>query len=413
MIKRHIKKIFSLALCLALAASMLPGRAFAISQADIDALEAERDKISAQRQERQAVVEQLEAEHATVLERKLAMDERNAYTIQQMELNSEQIALYDEMISDKGAELDEALRLEQQQLERYRARVRAMEENGNYNVLALVLKTSDLGEFLTAMDDMGEIMQSDRELEEQYIAARENTEAVKAEYEAVKLELEGKQAELRAEQAELEKEIGEATELIRSLEEDMENRQAEYEAILAAEDEANALIDEMVAELERQRQEEQNQGGGGGGGGGGSAEGTGSFIWPTPSCTYITSRFGMRIHPVTGQQKTHTGLDIGAAYGADILAADGGTVTLAGTNGGYGNCVMIDHGNGYVTLYGHLSSISVSSGQSVSQGETIGYVGDTGIVTGPHLHFEVLSGGSRIDPEQFFTGLTFSPDAGV
>lgn len=413
MIKRHIKKIFSLALCLALAASMLPGRAFAISQADIDALEAERDKISAQRQERQAVVEQLEAEHATVLERKLAMDERNAYTIQQMELNSEQIALYDEMISDKGAELDEALRLEQQQLERYRARVRAMEENGNYNVLALVLKTSDLGEFLTAMDDMGEIMQSDRELEEQYIAARENTEAVKAEYEAVKLELEGKQEELRAEQAELEKEIGEATELIRSLEEDMENRQAEYEAILAAEDEANALIDEMVAELERQRQEEQNQGGGGGGGGGGSAEGTGSFIWPTPSCTYITSRFGMRIHPVTGQQKTHTGLDIGAAYGADILAADGGTVTLAGTNGGYGNCVMIDHGNGYVTLYGHLSSIAVSSGQSVSQGETIGYVGDTGIVTGPHLHFEVLSGGSRIDPEQFFTGLTFSPDAGV
>lgn len=413
MIKRHIKKIFSLMLCLALAASMLPGRAFAISQADIDALEAERDKISAQRQERQAVVEQLEAEHATVLERKLAMDERNAYTIQQMELNSEQIALYDEMISDKGAELDEALRLEQQQLERYRARVRAMEENGNYNVLALVLKTSDLGEFLTAMDDMGEIMQSDRELEEQYIAARENTEAVKAEYEAVKLELEGKQAELRAEQAELEKEIGEATELIRSLEEDMENRQAEYEAILAAEDEANALIDEMVAELERQRQEEQNQGGGGGGGGGGSAEGTGSFIWPTPSCTYITSRFGMRIHPVTGQQKTHTGLDIGAAYGADILAAAGGTVTLAGTNGGYGNCVMIDHGNGYVTLYGHLSSISVSSGQSVSQGETIGYVGDTGIVTGPHLHFEVLSGGSRIDPEQFFTGLTFSPDAGV
>ena len=413
MIKRNIKKFFSLALCLALGASMLPGRAFAISQADIDALEAERDKISAQRQERQAVVEQLEAEHATVLERKLAMDERNAYTIQQMELNSEQIALYDEMISDKGAELDEALRLEQQQLERYRARVRAMEENGNYNVLALVLKTSDLGEFLTAMDDMGEIMQSDRELEEQYIAARENTEAVKAEYEAVKLELEGKQAELRAEQAELEKEIGEATELIRSLEEDMENRQAEYEAILAAEDEANALIDEMVAELERQRQEEQNQGGGGGGGGGGSAEGTGSFIWPTPSCTYITSRFGMRIHPVTGQQKTHTGLDIGAAYGADILAADGGTVTLAGTNGGYGNCVMIDHGNGYVTLYGHLSSISVSSGQSVSQGETIGYVGDTGIVTGPHLHFEVLSGGSRIDPEQFFTGLTFSPDAGV
>lgn len=74
---------------------------------------------------------------------------------------------------------------------------------------------------------------------------------------------------------------------------------------------------------------------------------------------------------------------------------------------------MIDHGNGYKTLYGHMSSIAVSSGQSVSQGDTIGYVGSTGMSTGPHLHFEIWSGGSRIDPEQFFSGLTFSVDAGV
>ena len=99
---------------------------------------------------------------------------------------------------------------------------------------------------------------------------------------------------------------------------------------------------------------------------------------------------------------------------ADIDAAsDGGSVTLAGWNGGYGNCIMIDHGNGYVTLYGHLSSISVSVGQTVSQGTTIGAVGSTGNSTGPHLHFEVLKNGTRIDPEQFFSGLTISADAGV
>ena len=74
---------------------------------------------------------------------------------------------------------------------------------------------------------------------------------------------------------------------------------------------------------------------------------------------------------------------------------------------------MIDHGNGYVTLYGHMSSYAVSEGQSVSQGDTVGYVGSTGVSTGPHLHFEVRAGGERIDPEQFFSGLTFSPDAGV
>ena len=86
---------------------------------------------------------------------------------------------------------------------------------------------------------------------------------------------------------------------------------------------------------------------------------------------------------------------------------------MAGWNGGYGNCIMIDHGNGYVTLYGHLNYIGVSNGQTVSQGSVIGQVGSTGASTGPHLHFEVLKNGSRIDPEQFFSGLVFSQDAGV
>lgn len=410
-IKRS-KTLLSMVLAMSLLLSAAPVSSFAVTQDEIDALKSQRDEITAQRQEKQAVVDQLEGEHATVLERKLAMDERNMYTIQQIQLNAQEIALYDEMIADKLKELEQARALEQMQLERYRERVRAMEENGNYGFLAMVLNTTNLGELLTAMDDIGEIMESDRELEDEYIAARENTEQVKAEYEAVKTELEARQAELRAEQEALEKDIEEATQLILSLEEDIANRQAEYDAILAAEDAANARIDELVAELERQRAAEAAANNPGGGGGGG-AVGNGNFIWPCPSCTYITSRFGPRIHPVTGAYKNHTGLDIGAGYGAAIVAADGGTVILADVNGGYGNCVMIDHGNGYVTLYGHMSSYAVSEGQSVSQGDTVGYVGSTGVSTGPHLHFEVRSGGSRIDPEQFFSGLTFSPDCGV
>ncbi len=410
-IKRS-KTLLSMVLAMSLLLSAAPVSSFAVTQDEIDALKSQRDEITAQRQEKQAVVDQLEGEHATVLERKLAMDERNMYTIQQIQLNAQEIALYDEMIADKLKELEQARALEQMQLERYRERVRAMEENGNYGFLAMVLNTTNLGELLTAMDDIGEIMESDRELEDEYIAARENTEQVKAEYEAVKTELEARQAELRAEQEALEKDIEEATQLILSLEEDIANRQAEYDAILAAEDAANARIDELVAELERQHAAEAAANNPGGGGGGG-AVGNGNFIWPCPSCTYITSRFGPRIHPVTGAYKNHTGLDIGAGYGAAIVAADGGTVILADVNGGYGNCVMIDHGNGYVTLYGHMSSYAVSEGQSVSQGDTVGYVGSTGVSTGPHLHFEVRSGGSRIDPEQFFSGLTFSPDCGV
>lgn len=422
--KSILALMLSVMTVLSLALGALPIQAYAVTQSEIDALKKERDKIAEAKAAQQAIVDELEAQHADVLDRKLALDERNVYTLEQMALNEQEIALYDQMIEDKAREVEEAKALENQQLERYRTRVRAMEENGNFGFLALVLNAGSLGELLTAMDDIGEIMESDRRLEDEYIAAREHTEEVKAEYEAYKEELEAKQATLRAEQVELQRQIDEATELITKLAEDIEGNAEELAKLQAAQDEAQKEIDQKVAELERQRAEEEERrrqeaaankpsnGGGGGSSGGGSVTGTGSFTWPCPSCTYITSRVGYRWHPVSGQWKYHSGLDIGAAYGASIVAADGGTVTIAGVNGGYGNCVMIDHGNGYYTLYGHMSSIAVSVGQSVSKGATIGYVGSTGVSTGPHLHFEIRQGTTILDPENWFTGLTYAPDAG-
>lgn len=411
--KRKIRA--AMALCLSVlimgtvVSEAIPVPAYAVTQSQIDELKEQRNVIRAQRQEKQAIVEALEAEKADVVAQKQAMDERNMYTLQQIQLNNQEIELYDEMIAEKAAELEEAQRLENEQLERYRARVRAMEENGGYNILAIISKSDSFSDMLTAMDDVGEIMESDRQLEDAYIAARENTESVKADYEDTRAELEELKAQLKAEQEELEKDIEEAIQIILDLENDLENRQAEYDAIMAAEDAANATIDKLVAELEAQRAAAEA----GGSSGGGSANASGSFLWPVASYVYVSSRFGLRVHPITGEKKSHTGIDIASNQGTAVYASDGGTVTLAGWNGGYGNCIMIDHGNGYVTLYGHLSSISVSVGQTVSQGATIGAVGSTGNSTGPHLHFEVLKNGTRIDPEQFFSGLTISADAGV
>lgn len=418
--KRKIRAAVALCLSVLLMGTAVseafPVPAYAVTQSQIDELKAQRNVIRAQRQEKQAIVEALEAEKADVVAQKQAMDERNMYTLQQIQLNNQEIELYDEMIAEKAAELEEAQRLENEQLERYRARVRAMEENGGYNILAIISKSDSFSDMLTAMDDVGEIMESDRQLEDAYIAARENTESVKADYEDTRSELEELKAQLKAEQEELEKDIEEAIQIILDLENDLENRQAEYDAIMAAEDAANATIDKLVAELEAQRAAEAAAAAaaaGGSGGGGGSANASGSFMWPVASYVYVSSRFGLRVHPITGQKKSHTGIDIASNQGTAVYASDGGSVTLAGWNGGYGNCIMIDHGNGYVTLYGHLSSISVSVGQTVSQGTTIGAVGSTGNSTGPHLHFEVLKNGTRIDPEQFFSGLTISADAGV
>jgi murein DD-endopeptidase MepM/ murein hydrolase activator NlpD len=129
--------------------------------------------------------------------------------------------------------------------------------------------------------------------------------------------------------------------------------------------------------------------------------GTGQMLVPADGP--VTSIFGWRVHPVLGTSRLHNGLDFGAEYGSMIRAADNGVVIAADWQGGYGNAVMIDHGNGLVTLYGHASQLYVVVGQAVQKGQPIAAVGSTGLSTGPHLHFEVRRAGEPIDPVPFLT----------
>ena len=425
--KQRQTKRFSAALAAFLAFVLvfcaLPAPVFAVTQAEIDELERKKEAIEEKVEEKQAVVDELEEKQAGVLEQKKALDERNNYLYEQLNINAEQIALYNELIAQKAREVDAAKAKELEQLERYRRRVRAMEENGQADFLAMLLNANSLGEFLTAIDDIGEIMESDKMLEDAYIAARENTERVKADYEQYKTTLEAKKEELNTEKVRIEAEINEAAELLEKIKGDIDTYSEELAELEQAQKDAEELIEKKIAELEEQRRREEEAAaaaaaGGEGGGGGYYSDGpiaSGNFIWPC-ACTYITSRVGGRIHPISGVYKYHSGMDIGCQYGDAVWASDSGTVILAGENGGYGNCVMIDHGfvNGdhYYTLYGHLSAIYVSYGQAVSQGETIGAVGSTGVSTGPHLHFEIRNSSGPTDFNwRFESFLTYAPDA--
>jgi murein DD-endopeptidase MepM/ murein hydrolase activator NlpD len=124
--------------------------------------------------------------------------------------------------------------------------------------------------------------------------------------------------------------------------------------------------------------------------------GGGQLLWPAAGP--VTSGYGYRTHPIFGDTRLHTGIDIGAAYGAPVVASDSGSVIFAGVMSGYGNAIVIDHGGGLATTYNHLSAFLVSSGQSVSRGSQIGNVGCSGYCTGPHLHFEVRVNGNPVDP---------------
>ncbi len=372
---------------------------------------------------------------ASVLEQKAALDERNEYAKQQLALVQEQIDMYSEMIAEKKKEVEAAKNREEEQLERYRTRVRAMEENGGYNILTLVFNAESFTALLTSLDDIGEIMESDRRLEDEYIAARQEHERVQAEYEEEKAGLEAKQAELEEEKVELEGLLAEADQLLKELEEDIEKAIREYEIAEAARAAAAAELSNLVAELNRQNQEianannnnNANAGGNAGSTGGNTGntgssgngglisagsegvQGTGSLVWPVPCSHTVTSRFGPRTHPITGKYTNHNGMDIDG-YGHDgypIVACDAGVVVAAKWSDSYGNYVMIDHGNGMQTLYAHMSGMAVKYGDTVTQGQTIGYLGSTGWSTGTHCHLEVYVNGSRTDPEAYFTGMTF------
>ena len=392
--------------------------AYAVTQDEIDALQSQKNELSEKVSSCKERLTALQSQQANVLEQRAAILEENKLTQEQIDLVQEQIDIYEDMISEQSELVEEAKTREDRQLQKYRTRVRAMEENGEMNILALILQTSSLSELMSAVDDMGEIMQSDKLLEEQYVAAREETEEIKAEYEAVKAEYEGKQDELRSEQEELKAQMEEANKVLEDLSEEIEKAIEEYKAAEAEESAAAAQVSALIAEWDKQKAAQAAA----------SATqvvnedgtvttvidssttvtGTGSFIWPVPCSMRVTSRYGNRSDPFTGETKYHSGIDIDG-FGNDgqpVIAADSGTVITASSNSGYGNYVIIDHGS-TKTLYAHMSGLAVSSGQTVTQGQTVGYLGATGRATGTHLHFEVYVGEGRVDPASYFSGISY------
>ncbi len=212
-----IAVIMAILMAFSLVASVLPA-VFAVSQSEIDELKKKKEELSARVAEAEERVDTLKSTQANVLDQKTALEEKNSAKKEELAIVAEEIVMYDGIIAEKTEELNQALTREKNQLDKYRTRVRAMEESGGYNILNVLMSSGDFNEFLTALDDMEKIMTSDRDLEDLYIAAREESERVKAEYEAVKSECEEKQDVLRAEQKTLEGQIKETEEELESLE---------------------------------------------------------------------------------------------------------------------------------------------------------------------------------------------------
>ena len=423
-----IAVIMAVLMLASLVVSMIPVSAFADEPEGLSELKAQKEQLSNQVKDCMERLQALKDQQANVLEQKAALDEQKKLANEQLKIIAKEIDQCSELIAEKAKEVDAAKNKEERQLERYRGRVRAMEENGGYNILAVILQANNFSELLTAFDDMGEIMSSDKTLQAQYVAAREQTEEVKAQYEQEKAEYEATQTELKAEQKEISDQIAEADKTLKSLESEIEKAIAEYEAAEAAEQAAAASITSMIAQYNASRVEEMNRANQeaeangqeppysqdeineaqNNANTGGASGGDSGFMWPVPCSTRVTSRYGNRSDPFTGQTRYHAGIDIDGFGndGAPIVAAASGVVVTASSDGGYGNYVIINHGD-TSTVYAHMSGFAVSTGDYVSQGQTVGYLGATGRATGTHLHFEVYVGDGRVDPAAYFSGITY------
>ena len=380
-------------------------------QDEIDDLNSQKSEIQGRIDAIQDEIDSLDYEKSNALEKKLILDQKNELARQEIQVIDEQIAIIDGLISNMQEDLAEARENEQFQRQRWEERVRAMEESSDVDYIQVLFESTSFSDLLTRLDLVNEIMAYDEQLEAEYVAARERVEVLEAEAEVMFAENETRREEQETKRAQLQADIDAACALIASMDTSID----EYGEIMEQEAETQAQIQALIVEknqelmeakaaeeAERQRQLAAQQAAQGGGAVP-QVSGTAWMMWP--SYTHLlTSYYGMRTDPVSGViYRLHAGVDVGCSYGTQIWAAAGGTVILAGWNGGYGNCVMVNHGNGYTTLYGHMSSIAVSVGQYVSMGSVLGYVGSTGNSTGPHLHFEVRASatGSSINPLAF------------
>lgn len=371
-----------------------------------EALESERNDLAAQKYALQNTIANLDKSIETIQAEKEAYDEMIRLTELELDNLAEQVRLLEVQIDYKRVEYEAAVAEEEKQWDIFKMKFRAMEERGNISYFEILFDDlTDFSDLLTRMDMIDEIVAADAGvIETMEMAKQEVVLAQQALYDA-KEECEAKEQVQRDKQAELEQLIREATARIAELEDEkaaQEASAAELQEKIAAlekqiqlEKAEDARIAARIEELER-LELLKNAG----------VTATGTYLWPSADSYYVTSTFGMRLHPILGYTRMHYGIDIGASYGTKIYASDGGVVITSEESYSYGNYVMIAHGNGRYTLYAHMSQRLVSVDDVVAQGDVIGYVGATGYATGPHIHFEIYENDERVDPLQFFSNYT-------
>ena len=405
--------LLAAAMILSLLLTLLPASVSAASSSEI------RNQLNDLKDQKKELAEQIsqvkgqyqanENEIEDMVNRKNSIDQQIALLHAQIDNINQQIAAYALLIADKQDELDEAqFRLDELN-EKNKERIRAMEEDGNISYWSIIFKASSFSDLLDRLSMIEEIAASDQKRLKELSEAADLVASAQAELKSEKDELNETRQELDATQAELDDKRAEADALLTEL----VARGEEFQAMLDASEALQEELMEQIAQKEKDLKAAEYQ------------EWLATYVppttkptgsdttpsdgapsasgWISPLKSYkLTSPFGMRKHPILGYERMHNGVDMAAPAGTPIYAAKSGKVTAASfQSGGAGNYVSINHGDGFSSIYMHMTRYIVSVGDYVSAGQVIGYVGSTGLSNGNHLHFGISYNGTYVNPMKY------------
>lgn len=404
---KHQKKILAaLALILALlmllpTISMIFTSAGAVTQKDINNLKNEAASLENKRKNLNSQLNALKGDLNNAYNRKKLVEQEINVVNDQITNTENLIAQYDQLIAQEEVNLANAQQAEATHFENFCQRVRIMEEQGTVTYWQILFHAADFTDLLDRAMMISETVEYDNAVMASLEQARIDVENTKANLETARTEQVDAKAILDAQKVELSAKEAEIKTLLQELEAD----KAEYESDIH---ELDRQIEAMDAEIAKKQKELEaqiaaskvqiNYGSG--------------YIWPLDGNYVITSLFGPRNHPITGKYSNHGGTDVRANYGTKIKSARGGVVMTSEYHWSYGNYVVVVHDNGTSTLYAHMSKRAVKAGQTVTQGQVLGYVGSTGSSTGNHLHYELRvtqADGSvkRVDALNYYKSMDF------
>lgn len=351
-----------------------------LSQADpsVDELRQQQELLKQQQtnlQQEQDRLQQLESQASSRLS---SLNDNILSTAERVSYNEEQLTIATAKLQTLQSELAIAEQEFQSQQFATIARLRFLQRQQGSQGWAVLLQSQNLNDFLDRRRQLKLVYSSDRQILFNLKETADDLARRRQNIERQKNDIALLTQELLLQKAEYEAQAQEQQTLVSRLKDDRQALEAAEAQLEKDSENIGALIQQRIAAAQV------------------PVRGTGQMVFPVNAS--ITSNFGTRVHPILGYRRFHAGIDFGAASGSPIWAADAGVVIFAGWYGGYGRAVIINHGGGITTLYGHTSQVYVSEGQTVGQGQAIAAVGSTGLSTGPHLHFEVRQQGNPVNP---------------